>query len=162
MVQFSYKRENKMRLVHLTESRWPKNGYNLTEKNWQQQTLTLELDLNFTTTNVNFWTWPKYSWIWLKTKYSPVNVCRCSNIYYIFDFRSYSPANIRHCGNIYYIFGHIHHVMIHHCQFFGHVHSVILIRSSEKPSKFFLKRFILKAFATQDFSIKFIHESVLN
>ena len=38
-----------------------------------------------------------------------------------FNFGSYSPINVRRCGNIYYIFGHIHHVNLRNCQFFGHL-----------------------------------------
>ena len=34
---------------------------------------------------------------------------------------SYSPVNACRCGNIYCIFGHIHHVNVR-CQFLGHVH----------------------------------------
>ena len=51
-----------------------------------------------------------------------VNVRFCGNIFYIFNFRSCPPINVRLCGNIFYIFGHIHHVNVRRCQFFGHVH----------------------------------------
>ena len=56
---------------------------------------------------------------------------------YISDFRSYSPVYVRHCGNIYYIFGQVRRLMFVGVMFsvmftdFGHIHSVILIRSSE-------------------------------
>ena len=106
-----------MRLVHLTKSRWPKIGKNLTKKNWQQRTLTLELDTNFTTTNINRWIWPKYCETILNIK---VRV-PFRNIYHIFNFRSYSPIHVRCCGNIFYIFGQLHHVNVRH-QLFGHVH----------------------------------------
>ena len=66
------------------------------------------LDWNFTTTNINLWTWLKNEWIWPQIDW----------------FLSYSPINVHCCGNIYYIFGHIHHVNVRHCQFFGHVHQI--------------------------------------
>ena len=70
----------------------------------QRQTLTSEYDRNIdefdqkmtTTTNINH--------------------------DYIFNFQSYSPVIVRRRGNIYYIFGHIHHVNVCRCQFFGYVH----------------------------------------
>ena len=53
------------------------------------------------------------------------------------DFWSYSTVNVRHCGNINYIFGHVQKLTIIAFNFLvmftnlGHIHSVILIRSSE-------------------------------
>ena len=47
-------------------------------------------------------------------------------IYYIFNFRSHSRVNVHRCGNIYYIFGHVHYVMVLRCQFFGHVHRLVI------------------------------------
>ena len=60
-----------------------------------------------------------------------VTVCHCGNIYSISDFRSYSPINVCRCGNIDFIFGQVHHVNVRCCQFFGHIHLVILIWSSD-------------------------------
>ena len=51
-----------------------------------------------------------------------VHVHPCGNIYSIFDFRSFSPIHVCRCGNIYSIFGQVHHLNIHRCQLFGHVH----------------------------------------
>ena len=39
-----------------------------------------------------------------------------------YNFWSYSPINVHRCGNIYYIFGQVHHVNVRHCQLFGQVH----------------------------------------
>ena len=53
------------------------------------------------------------------------------------DFRSNSPINVCRCGNIYYIFGHVQMLTFVVVNFsvrlfnFGDIHSVILIRSSE-------------------------------
>ena len=93
----------------------------------------VEFDRNRRTLLV--WTWPNIDneerslvehdrkWLNLTENwYSPVNVPRCGDIYYIFYFRSYSPVKVHRCGNIYYIFGHVHHVKVCRCQFFGHVH----------------------------------------
>ena len=52
------------------------------------------------------------------------------------DFWSNSPIDVRHCGTIYYIFGHVQKLTFVVANFlvmftkFGHIHSVILIRSS--------------------------------
>ena len=74
---------------------WPKPT-NLTCLNmteyWQRRTFTC-------------WTWPKTIEFDRKL-----------------DFRSYSPVKVCHCGNLYYIFGHVHHVKVRLCQFFGRVH----------------------------------------
>ena len=34
----------------------------------------------------------------------------------------YSPINVRRCGNIYYIFGQVHHLNVRRCELFGQVH----------------------------------------
>ena len=39
-----------------------------------------------------------------------------------FDKKKYSTIHVCRCGNIYYIFGQVHHVNVHRCQLFGHVH----------------------------------------
>ena len=114
----------------LTHTRWNewKNSYlyelidassldqfNMTEnwleydrKNSHRHTLTLEHDQKFTPMNINLWTWLKYGWIWKKLNY----------------FGSY-------------IFGHVLMLRFIGVNFlvmfikFGHIHSVILICSSE-------------------------------
>ena len=46
------------------------------------------------------------------------------------NFRSYSPVNVRRCGNIYYIFGHVQKLMFVLANFlvifthFGHLDSI--------------------------------------
>ena len=85
----------------------------------------LEHDWILTMTNLHLLNMIENDWIWPKIdfrSYSPVNVPRCGDIYYIFHFRSYSPVKVPRCGNIYNIFGHFHHVKVSRCQFFGHVH----------------------------------------
>ena len=91
------------RVIHLTESRWPKL-VNMTKKltmtNVNMVNLTENIINITTTTNVNGWIWPKLIF-W---SYSPVHVCHCGIIYYIFDFqsnlaisRSCSKVNVRRC-----------------------------------------------------------------
>ena len=92
----------------------------MTEKSLQQQTLMLELDRKITL-------------ITLTLEHDQKNN----------DFWSYSHVNVCCCGNICYIFGHVNKLMFVVVNFsvmftdFGHIHSVILIRSSELPSIFF-------------------------
>ena len=99
-------------------------------KNW------FEYDLNRGSLSV--WTWLKIDndepWRVNMTKnwkyslnfwsYSPVNVCPCDDIYFIFNFRSYSPVKVCPCSNIYYIFGHVHKFQSYSL---GHLDSVMLI-----------------------------------
>ena len=90
---------------------------NMTEKRLEfdhkkshRQTVTLQHDQKFTPTNINLWTWPEYGWIWPKLK------------------------------NMNYILGQVGRIMIVGVNFsvmfkiFGHIHSVILNRSSEHSS----------------------------
>ena len=73
--------------------------------------------------------------------YSLVHVCRCGDIYRIFGFHLYSTDNDHRYGKFYWnfrsssqsersslsVFGHIHRFWSYS---FGHLHSVIFIRSS--------------------------------
>ena len=60
---------------------------------------------------------------WMRWQISPYIIVRgCGNIYYLFNFRSYLPVSVQCCGNVNYISGHIYHVNVCRCQFFGHVH----------------------------------------
>ena len=60
------KPSNLSRLVSLTESIWPKNGWNMTKKRSYRQTWLMEVDRKITPTYMNGWTWPKYPWKWPK------------------------------------------------------------------------------------------------
>ena len=120
----------------MTETRgwiWPKPTnvicLNLTE-NWQQWMFTL-------------WTWRKRIEFDRKSKifgfqsHSLVHVCRCSDIYRMFVFRSYSTDNVcrygkykllfwssSHCERLSLsVFGHVHRFRSYS---FGHLHSVKL------------------------------------
>ena len=108
-----------MRLVNLTESTWPKIGLNMTKID---EPYLFEHDRKVTTSNLNRWIWPKIekkNW-----SYSPVNVRRCDDIYFIFNFWLYSTVKVCRCGNIHYIFGHVHKFRSYS---FGHLYSVMLI-----------------------------------
>ena len=113
------------RLVHLTKSIWPKIGKNMTKKNSHQRTLRLEHDQKFILMSINLWTWLKYGCIWRKSNY----------------FWSYSHVKVSRCCNIYYIFGHVLMLRFASVNFlvmfikFDHIHSVILIWSSEYSSQ---------------------------
>ena len=88
----------------------------------QHQVLFIELDQkinNITTTVVSI-------------EFSPLSTVELTTYWYQLhngDYQvifkkigSYSPVKVQHCGNIFDIFGHVHHVKVRCCQFFGHVH----------------------------------------
>ena len=120
---------------------------------WPKMTTT---NINSLFSTQKDWIWTKVEnikiiYIW---SYSHIHFSRCGNIN-VFYFQSYSLVHVGCCGNIYCIFdfGHIqpdmlivgaifilnfgqfHQVNVCRCQFlvmftdFGHIHSVIFIRS---------------------------------
>ena len=131
-----------MRLVNLAKSTWPKIGLNMTKID---EPYLFEHDRKVTTSNLNRWIWPKIekkNW-----SYSPVNVRRCDDIYFIFNFWLYSTVKVCRCGNIHYIFGHVHKFRSYS---FGHLYSVMLI-----TLHYFCKTWINKKMISLGFSEKY-------
>ena len=127
--------EKMMRLVNMTKSKWLKIGLNMTKTD---EPYFFEHDRKVTMTNINLLNSTKNDRIWPKIEniIYPFILVVVILFFYSFLFGHIQPFMFVVVAIFIKFLGHVQQVNIHCCHFsvmfkdFGHIHSVILIRSS--------------------------------